>query len=128
MAVAVAVGMNGSRVKKASGQWSALSAKARDGTSHTRMTEQKPKCYNVRFPEPQVIWLSLAPLAYRPRLVTILAGIVTATFDSEISSKADSTFFSHMTFTSFRKLPSSEAWLRLWEKARMGFGPMMVVD
>jgi hypothetical protein len=41
MAVVVGVGMNGSRVKKASGQWSALSAKAHDGTSHTRLIRQK---------------------------------------------------------------------------------------
>ena len=45
MAVVVVVGMNGSHVKKASGQWSALSAKVHDGTSHTKMTEQKTKSY-----------------------------------------------------------------------------------
>jgi hypothetical protein len=34
-------GMNGSHVKKASGQGSAQSARSRDGTSHIKMTDQK---------------------------------------------------------------------------------------
>lgn len=50
MAVAADAGMNGFRVKKANGQRSAQSARVRDGTSHTRMTEQKSKSYgSVRF-------------------------------------------------------------------------------
>lgn len=50
LAVVAAADMNGSRVKKASGQPYARSAKAHDGTSHTKMTGQEPNKGNLATP------------------------------------------------------------------------------